>query len=59
MKRKFTLFISLIILILIALLGVNIAEKVQSTDNNSETVIIDKDGNQMEPADKNEQNYGK
>lgn len=55
-KRKLTLFFGLFALVL--LLGVNTIQKIQSEDLDTQTVIIDKDGNRVEPVTKDETMYG-
>lgn len=58
MKKKVTLFLGMLALLLLLLLGVSTIQKIQSNDLDTKTTILDKDGNQIEPVRKDTKIYG-
>lgn len=58
MKKKVTLFLGMLALLLLLLLGVSTIQKIQSNDLDTKTTILDKDGNQIEPVREDTKIYG-
>lgn len=50
MSKKIIIFLGALILLIILLLGVSTIQKTQSEDSYPETIILDKDGYQVEPT---------
>lgn len=59
MKKKVTLFLGVLALLLVLLLGVSKIQKIQSNDLDTKTTILNKDGNQIEPVAEDATIYGK